>query len=71
MSTLFGGGATGAFGTTPAAAAEPKDVEVADPPTDSISSIAFSSAAEYMAVGSWNNEVRVPLCLLKKWYLGL
>ena len=59
MSTLFGGGATTAFGQ--GAAAEPKDVEVADPPSDSISSMAFSSAGEYMAVGSWNNEVRPSL----------
>lgn len=42
--------------TTPAAPAE-KDIEVADPPTDSISSISFSSAADYMAVGSWDNNV--------------
>ena len=37
---------------------EPKDVEVSDPPNDSISSVSFSSAGEYLAVGSWNNEVR-------------
>jgi mRNA export factor len=35
-----------------------KDIEVADPPTDSISSISFSSQADYMAVGSWDNSVR-------------
>lgn len=34
-----------------------KDVEVSDPPSDSISSVAFSTAGEYLAVGSWNNEV--------------
>ncbi|KAI5119654.1 hypothetical protein M0805_007745 [Coniferiporia weirii] len=42
-----------------AAAAGAKDIEVSDPPGDSISSLAFSSAGEYLAVGSWNNEVRV------------
>ena len=42
--------------TTPAAAAD-KDIEVADPPADSISSISFSSAADYLAVGSWDNNV--------------
>ncbi|EJD06999.1 WD40 repeat-like protein [Fomitiporia mediterranea MF3/22] len=41
------------------AANEPKDVEVSDPPSDSISSLAFSTAGEYLAVGSWNNEVRI------------
>ncbi|OCB89411.1 WD40 repeat-like protein [Sanghuangporus baumii] len=38
---------------------EPKDVEVSDPPNDSISSVSFSTAGEYLAVGSWNNEVRI------------
>ncbi|CDO75792.1 hypothetical protein BN946_scf184934.g7 [Trametes cinnabarina] len=36
-----------------------KDIEVADPPTDSISSISFSPTADYMAVGSWDNNVRI------------
>ncbi|KJA26258.1 hypothetical protein HYPSUDRAFT_36528 [Hypholoma sublateritium FD-334 SS-4] len=36
-----------------------KDIEVSDPPTDSISSISFSSQADYMAVGSWDNSVRI------------
>lgn len=40
------------FGT----AAE-KDIEVTEPPSDSISSLAFSSAADYLAVGSWDNNV--------------
>lgn len=34
-----------------------KDIEMADPPTDSISSMAFSSQADYLAVGSWDNSV--------------
>ena len=34
-----------------------KDIEVADPPTDSISCLSFSSQADYLAVGSWSNEV--------------
>ena len=50
----------GTTGTT--TATEPKDVEVADPPADSISSLAFSSAGEYLAVGSWDNNVRVYYC---------
>ncbi|KZT41768.1 Poly(A)+ RNA export protein [Sistotremastrum suecicum HHB10207 ss-3] len=36
-----------------------KDIEVADAPTDSISSLAFSPTADYLAVGSWSNEVRI------------
>ena len=48
--------------TSTATATEPKDVEVADPPADSISSLAFSSAGEYLAVGSWDNNVRVYYC---------
>jgi mRNA export factor len=47
--SFFGGGAT-------AAAAE-ADKEMADPPTDSISSISFSGVADYLAVGSWDNSV--------------
>ena len=69
MSTLFGGTGTTAFGQT--AAAEPKDVEVSNPPGDSISSLAFSTAGEYMAVGSWNNEVRLILCgILEKGWIS-
>lgn len=36
---------------------EAKDVEVPDPPNDSISSLSFSGAGELLAAGSWNNEV--------------
>ncbi|KAI0784157.1 Poly(A)+ RNA export protein [Abortiporus biennis] len=36
-----------------------KDIEVSDPPTDSISSIAFSPQADYLAVSSWDNNVRI------------
>lgn len=38
-----------------------KDVEfeVAGPPNDSISSLAFSNAGDFLAAGSWNNEVRI------------
>lgn len=38
-----------------------KDVEVADLPQDSISSLSFSPVADYLAVGSWDNNVRGPL----------
>ncbi|KAJ7284704.1 WD40-repeat-containing domain protein [Mycena rebaudengoi] len=36
-----------------------KDIEMGDPPTDSISSLAFSGQADYLAVGSWDNSVRI------------
>lgn len=42
---------------TTAAPAEVKDIEVVDPPDDSISRIAFCSTADILAVASWNNEV--------------
>ncbi|PFH53184.1 hypothetical protein AMATHDRAFT_55645 [Amanita thiersii Skay4041] len=48
---------TGVSGTTSTSA--DKDVEVPEPPTDSISSLAFSSQADYLAVGSWDNSVRI------------
>ncbi|KAF8553955.1 WD40 repeat-like protein [Imleria badia] len=44
--------------TTPAATTD-KDIEVPEPPSDSISSLAFSSAADYLAVGNWDNNVRL------------
>jgi len=47
------------FSTTPTAAPAPRDIEVADPPSDSISSLAFSSQADYLAAGSWDNSVRI------------
>ncbi|BGP36592.1 RNA export factor gle2 [Rhodotorula kratochvilovae] len=36
-----------------------KDVALADPPTDSISALAWSPAADFLAAASWSNEVRV------------
>ncbi|KAG5651725.1 hypothetical protein H0H81_007695 [Sphagnurus paluster] len=40
-------------------ASSDKDVEMGDPPTDSISAIEFSSQADFLAVGSWDHSVRV------------
>jgi len=45
-------------GATPAAPVE-KDLEVVDPPPDSISCLAFSPVADFLAVGSWDNNVRI------------
>merc|ERR1711939_634107 len=39
--------------------AKPQDPEVPNIQTDSISSLAFSPTADFLAVGSWSNEVRV------------
>ena len=50
--------------TSTTAATSDKDIEVADPPPDSISSLAFSPQADYLAVGSWDNNVRVPLAFV-------
>jgi WD40 repeat protein len=50
------------FGTAASTTAAPtadKDVELIEPPTDSISSVSFSPQADYLAVGSWDNSVRV------------
>jgi mRNA export factor len=40
---------------------QPKDIDVVDPPDDSISRIAFCPTAEFLAVASWNGEVKLPL----------
>jgi len=36
-----------------------RDVEVTQPPTDSISSLAFSAHTDHLAVGGWDNTVRI------------
>jgi WD40 repeat protein len=48
--------------TAPAApaSADPKDIEVSNPPADSISKISFCPTADYLAIGSWDNNVRSP-----------
>ncbi|KDQ13524.1 hypothetical protein BOTBODRAFT_111302 [Botryobasidium botryosum FD-172 SS1] len=43
---------TGATGDT-------QDVELKDPPTDSVTALAFSPTADLLAVGSWDNNVRI------------
>ena len=35
-----------------------QDIEVADPPADSISCLSWSPQADYLAAGSWDNQVR-------------
>ncbi|KNZ46772.1 hypothetical protein VP01_697g11 [Puccinia sorghi] len=54
---------TGVFGSASSSSTvtsqEPKDIEVENPPTDGISSIAWSPQADFLAAGSWSNEVRI------------
>jgi len=52
-------GSSSAFGA--AAPAADKDIEIPQPPEDSISSIEFCPTADYLAVGSWDNNVRPSL----------
>ncbi|KAF7795948.1 hypothetical protein EIP86_007117 [Pleurotus ostreatoroseus] len=50
----------GASTSTAATSTVPdKDIEVSDPPSDSISAIGFSPQQDYLAVGSWDNNVRI------------
>lgn len=35
------------------------DIELAQPPPDSVSALAFSPVAEFLAVASWDNSVRI------------
>ncbi|KAG8968128.1 hypothetical protein FRC03_008481 [Tulasnella sp. 419] len=48
----FGGASTSQQPTT-------TDVELTNPPSDSISALSFSPQADYLAVASWDNEVRI------------
>ena len=34
-----------------------KDIEISDPPSDSISCMSFSGTADFLAAGSWDNNV--------------
>ena len=54
----FFGQAAAAAATTTATNVD-KDIEVSDPPTDSISCLSFShaTAGDYLAVGAWDNNV--------------
>ncbi|KAI8065792.1 WD40-repeat-containing domain protein [Gongronella butleri] len=38
---------------------DPSDFEVANPPTDGISSLSFSPQADFLAASSWDNQVRI------------
>lgn len=62
--SFFGASTSGTMGS--ASTATEKDIEVADPPTDSISSMAFSPSADYLAVGSWDNNVCTEHCITRR-----
>ncbi|TKA51470.1 hypothetical protein B0A49_12039, partial [Cryomyces minteri] len=58
MSTLFGSAAS----SSPANSTQgdiSKDVQVKDPPEDSISDLAFSPVSDHLAVASWDKKVRI------------
>lgn len=57
MSTLFGSSAAAAASNTQGDLKN--DVAVKDPPTDSVSEIRFNPKADYLAVGSWDQKVRI------------
>jgi len=58
---------SGLFGTAAATSANPSnalgelknDVALNNPPEDSISDLAFSPQADYLAVASWDKKVRI------------
>ena len=57
--------------TTNTSTAAEKDVEVVDPPTDGISTLSFSSQADYLAVGSWDNSVGAEIRYLNNFFYSL
>jgi mRNA export factor len=56
MSSLFGSASSSQSNTQGDIS---KDVEVPQPPTDSISEIAFSPKADFLGVASWDQKVRI------------
>lgn len=63
MAGIFGGGAAATASASTSTLGDLKqDVALSDPPTDSISDLAFSPAAntpDFLAVASWDNKVRI------------
>ncbi|OCK93999.1 WD40 repeat-like protein [Cenococcum geophilum 1.58] len=59
MSTLFGGGSTTNTASSSTQGDTSKDVDIKQPPEDSISDLAFSPQADYLAVASWDKKVRI------------
>lgn len=59
MSGLFGSAASAAASASNTQGDLSKDVEVSQPPEDTVTDLAFSSAADLMAVASWDKKVRI------------
>lgn len=57
--SFFSTGSSSAVTNTSAAAPAAKDIEVSDPPPDSVSSLAWSPQADFLAAASWDNNVRI------------
>ena len=60
MSTLFGGSSAASSASSANTPGDiTKDITLTSPPEDSISDLAFSPAADYLAVASWDKKVRI------------
>lgn len=62
MSGIFGAASSSSSSTTQTQGDLKNDVPLSDPPTDSISDLAFSPAPngpDFLAVSSWDNKVRI------------
>jgi mRNA export factor len=57
MAGVFG--LNSASSTTPSQGDLSRDVELKSPPTDSISQIRFCPTADFLAVSSWDQQVRI------------
>ncbi|KAF8522895.1 Poly(A)+ RNA export protein [Hysterangium stoloniferum] len=55
----FFSAASSSIANTSTQTAAVKDVEVSDPPPDSISSLSWSPQADFLAAGSWDGNVRI------------
>jgi len=58
MAGLFGAASSSAA-TTNALGELSKDIQLSNPPEDSVSDLSFSSKADYLAVASWDKKVRI------------
>jgi mRNA export factor len=59
----------GSAGSTSNAGLKPveKDPELSNPPTDSVSALAWSPQADFLAAGSWDNNVCIWRDMNLKW----
>ncbi len=59
MSSLFGSTSASSSIANPAQGNLSKDVPLKDNPEDSVSDMAFSPQTDHLAVGSWDQKVRI------------